>query len=103
MYEDMIVNMWKGHSFLQKEFGYRPRVGWMLDAFGQSEANAALFADFGFDYYLFTRIRRADRIKMRKDKSLHFMWKPFSKNSNHHKRNLLTQITSDKYKPLPGL
>lgn len=27
-FEDMILNMQKGHAFLKKEFGVRPRVGW---------------------------------------------------------------------------
>ena len=35
-YEDMILNMHVGHQFLKKEFGIRPRVGWMIDAFGHS-------------------------------------------------------------------
>jgi hypothetical protein len=55
-YEDMIANMHIGHSFLQKEFGVRPRVGWMLDAFGHSEANAALYHEFGFEAIFFTRM-----------------------------------------------
>jgi hypothetical protein len=85
-YEDMIVNMWKGHKFLWDEFRYRPKVGWMLDAFGHSEANAALFADFGFDYFLFTRINDDDRERLTKNKMLHYMWTPFSRNSNTKKR-----------------
>lgn len=52
----MILNMHKGHAFLKKEFGIKPRVGWMIDAFGHSQANAALFADFGFESIFFSRI-----------------------------------------------
>jgi hypothetical protein len=37
----MILNMRVGHDWLEREFGIRPRVGWMLDAFGHSENNAA--------------------------------------------------------------
>jgi hypothetical protein len=44
-----------GHSFLQKEFGVRPRVGWMIDAFGHSSSSAALFSDFGFDAVFMAR------------------------------------------------
>jgi alpha-mannosidase len=38
-----------GHSWLKREFGVIPRVGWQLDQFGHSAANARLFSDFGFD------------------------------------------------------
>lgn len=55
-YEDIIVNMHIGHNFLWKEFGIRPRVGWMLDSFGHSEANAAIFHDFGFEALFFSRL-----------------------------------------------
>jgi alpha-mannosidase len=55
-YEDMINNMYLGHQFLKKEFGISSKVGWMLDAFGHSSANAALFSDFGFDAVFFTRM-----------------------------------------------
>ena len=48
-YTDIINNMQQGHAWLKKEFDYIPKVGWMIDSFGHSSANAALFADFGFD------------------------------------------------------
>lgn len=55
-YEDMINNMMVGHEFLLKEFGVKPRVGWHIDPFGHSNANPRLFADMGFDGWLFARI-----------------------------------------------
>ena len=27
-YEDMMLNMMKGHQFITEEFGVRPRIGW---------------------------------------------------------------------------
>jgi len=60
-YEDIIMQMYIGHQFLKKEFGVVPRVGWMLDAFGHSTANAALFADFGFDAVYFARVDDLER------------------------------------------
>jgi alpha-mannosidase len=60
-YEDMINNMIIGHNFLKKEFGVIPRVGWMIDAFGHSSANARLFADFGFDAMFVARGHRDDK------------------------------------------
>lgn len=55
-YEDMILNMQIGHEFLNAEFGVRPRVGFMVDEFGHSAANAALYADFGFDAWIISRL-----------------------------------------------
>jgi len=78
-YEDMILNMQIGHSFLQKEFGVRPRVGWMVDEFGHSASNAALFSDFGFDAVFFARESNDQRIKRNIDGSLQFIWRPLSK------------------------
>jgi alpha-mannosidase len=48
-YTQLINNMYFGHQWLKKEFGVVPKVGWMVDSFGHSASNAALFADFGFD------------------------------------------------------
>jgi len=60
-YEDLINNMYIGHNFLKREFGVIPKIGWMLDSFGHSAANAALFADFGFDAVFFARVNFDDR------------------------------------------
>ena len=55
----------KGHEFVLKEFGVRPRVGWQLDPFGHSNTNARLFAEMGFDAIFFGRID-FEEDKMRK-------------------------------------
>ena len=55
-YEDMINNMWLGHEFLMREFGVKPRIGWHIDPFGHSSANPRLFADMGFDAWMFARL-----------------------------------------------
>lgn len=78
-YEDMILNMQMGHSFLKKEFGIRPRIGWMIDAFGHSQSNAALFADFGFDAIFMSRQPNESRMKRAKDVEQSFIWKPMQK------------------------
>ena len=76
-YEDIIMNMYIGHQFMKKEFGVVPRVGWMLDSFGHSAANAALFADFGFDAIYFSRTDE-NHIKDKGDHPMTFLWRPFS-------------------------
>ena len=55
-FEDMILNMQKGHQFLKDEFNVTSRIGWNLDAFGHSAANAALYHDFGFEALFFSRV-----------------------------------------------
>lgn len=60
-YEDQINNMMLGHDFLMKEFGVKPKIGWSIDPFGHSNANARLFAEMGFDAYFFWRIDYNDK------------------------------------------
>ena len=60
-YEDMINNMMVGHEFLLKEFGDKPRMGWHVDPFGHSAANTRLFADMGFDAWMFARLDYQDK------------------------------------------
>ena len=60
-YTDIITNMIKGHQYLLREFGVKPRIGWSIDAFGHSNANARLFADMGFEALFFARLDFQDR------------------------------------------
>jgi len=60
-YEDMINNMMHGHDFLKKEFDVVPRIGWHVDPFGHSAANARLFADMGFEAWFFARLDYQDK------------------------------------------
>jgi hypothetical protein len=61
-YEDLIINMQVGHSFLQKEFGIQPTIGWNVGAYGHSAANAALFASFGFDAMFFSHTLKEENV-----------------------------------------
>jgi alpha-mannosidase len=85
-----------GHQFLQKEFGIKPRVGWMIDAFGHSAGNAALFADFGFDSLFFARVNRNDRNAFKKEKKMTFLWEPNPENYGSSKR-ILTHVFPEHY------
>ena len=78
-YEDMINNMLIGHEFLQKEFNVKPKIGWSIDPFGHSSANARLFADMGFEAWWFARLDSQEKNKRIREKSLNFLWRPFSK------------------------
>jgi alpha-mannosidase len=81
----MILNMYMGHAFLKREFGATPKIGWMIDAFGHSAANAALFADFGFEAMFFTRMDDRGRDKMMEERGLTFLWRPFSRHFGSEK------------------
>ena len=52
-YSDMINNMMVGHEFILNTFGVKPRIGWQIDPFGHSNANARLYAEMGFDALFF--------------------------------------------------
>ena len=56
LYHDIIENMRVGHAFLVEEFGYIPRIGWLVDTFGHSAANARFFAEMGMDAFFFARV-----------------------------------------------
>lgn len=55
-FEDMIMNMRKGQSFAKKEFGVQSKVAVMVDSFGHSAANAALFHDMGIEATFIMRV-----------------------------------------------
>jgi alpha-mannosidase len=71
--------MYVGHNFLKREFGVTPKIGWMIDSFGHSSANAALFADFGFDALFMSRIDDDERNQRKSKEEMQFIWRPFSK------------------------
>ena len=52
----MIDNMVMSRHWLKKEFGVVPNIGWQLDAFGHSAANARFFAEIGIDALVFARM-----------------------------------------------
>ena len=55
-HDDIMNNMMIGHEFLEREFNFRPRIGWHIDPFGHSNANPRLFAEMGMDAWVFSRL-----------------------------------------------
>ena len=75
-YQDMMDNMALGHAWLLKEFGVRPTVGWQIDPFGHSSANADMYAKMGLNSIFFARVDYQDKAKRLEDRSLEMLWKP---------------------------
>lgn len=95
-FDDMMNNMMIGHEFLLKEFDYKPTIGWHIDPFGHSNANPRLFADMGFDTFIFGRLDYEDRDQRLADKNMQFVWKPFSE-SLGDSAEIFTHILQDMY------
>ena len=76
-YEDMIQNMMFGQKWLNDNIGYVPRIGWQIDPFGHSAANARLMADMGYDALFFARIDYEIKEQKLADKEMEFVWAPF--------------------------
>ena len=65
-----------GHQWIKQQFGVIPRIGWQIDPFGHSNANARLFAEMGFEALFFARIDYKDKERRKSDKELEFIWRP---------------------------
>ena len=68
----------------------------MIDAFGHSEANAALFHDFGFEALFFSRMYEPMREIFKKKKKMTFVWQTDYKNHGPEKP-LLTHVFPKNY------
>ena len=101
-YNDMIRNFEMGHNWLWEEFGVTPTIGWQLDPFGHSAANAHIFAELGFDAFVFTRINEDEQKNRKLERDEQFVWRPefqFSKTSalKDSQRDIFAHLTSDGY------
>jgi lysosomal alpha-mannosidase len=100
-YTQIIDNMMIGHKFLKEELGITAKIGWHIDPFGHSSANAALFADMGFDAFFYSRLDYQDKEKRLKDKSMEYVWRPFPED-NPDGKEIFTHAMFDHYYPPPG-
>ena len=80
-YNSIIDQHSLGAEFLRNQFGEcgRPKIGWQIDPFGHSNANARLFAEMGFDAYFFWRIDFQDKAQRLADKSMEWIQRPMFK------------------------
>ncbi|GAM19522.1 hypothetical protein SAMD00019534_026970 [Acytostelium subglobosum LB1] len=73
-YDDIIDQMTLGHQFLNQKFGVTPKIGWHIDPFGHSSAQAALFANLGFEAFFICRLDYQDDAIRLADKRMEFIW-----------------------------
>lgn len=76
-YSDILRNFEQGSDFLLKEFGVKPRIGWQLDPFGHSSANAKLFKMMGLESIVFARINEDHKMILKETQDMQFIWKPY--------------------------
>lgn len=101
IYEDIIDNMKIGHEFILKEFGVKPRIGWSIDPFGHSNANARMLAEMGFDALFFARLDYQDKNKRMNEKTLEYVQYPSYENLGKDV-NILSHVLYNHYCFPPG-
>jgi alpha-mannosidase len=56
IYEELLLNMMLGHTFLNSTFGTVPKHAWQVDAFGHSNAIPELLSRMGMKSIFFSRV-----------------------------------------------
>jgi len=77
-YQESVTQMTYGHRFLNSEFENLgiPKIGWHIDPFGHSNAQASIMTEIGFDAFMFWRQDMGQKAWMEANKQLEFIWKP---------------------------
>jgi alpha-mannosidase len=75
-YQDIITNMVEGRRWLAETFRVQPKIGWQLDPFGHSSANARLFAEMGLEAIVFARLDKPTQDELDAQKARQFLWQP---------------------------
>lgn len=94
-YQDIIDQMRLGLIFLKSEFDYVPKIGWFIDPFGHSAANAYLLSKMGYEKIVFVRIDYKEKDIRRAEKTLEFIYTPF--NEIDSKTRIFTHVTYNHY------
>lgn len=58
--ESLIYQIEKGRQWLEKTFGFRPKVCWIADCWGHHEQLPQILTNCGYEYYAFSRAMRLD-------------------------------------------
>ena len=97
-FEDIIDQLTLGHRFLKDVFNVTVNIGWHLDPFGHSSAQANIFAEMGFDAFYFSRVDYQDKNKRMEEKDLEMIWKPKGSEDN---QGIFSAITYYHYNSPP--
>ncbi|KAL1459619.1 hypothetical protein WDU94_011583, partial [Cyamophila willieti] len=91
-----------GLRLLNETFGRcgLPRVGWQIDPFGHSKEMASMFAQMGYEGFMFARIDYQDHQKRQEEKRLQMLWEanPDLGKSSH----IFTEMFNNLYNPPSG-
>ena len=60
-YQDMLLNIQRGHQFLWEQFGYHPRTAWAMETSGHSAANPRVLSEAGIEAIFILNIEPEDR------------------------------------------
>ncbi|XP_037024932.1 lysosomal alpha-mannosidase-like [Bradysia coprophila] len=76
-YQSIVDQFTWGLRFLNDTFGEcgRPTIGWQIDPFGHSNAQATLFSEMGYDGVFFSRLDYQDKIKRMNESRMETVWK----------------------------
>ena len=75
-FEDLIMNILTGNSFLMREFGVQPKVAWHCDPFGHSGVTVDLFAKMGYETLFFSRVDDDEKVWRKNNQLMEFVWQP---------------------------
>ena len=99
---DMIDNMFVSRHWVQKVFGLIPNIGWQLDAFGHSVANARIFAELGIEALVFARMPNDKLQEWALQKQKDFVWRPEFATTSEESPALFTHVLFDHYSAPDG-
>lgn len=75
-YDDIIEQMSRGLRFVKETFNQTVQVGWHIDPFGHSAAQASLFSQMGFNSWFFERIDFNDYNNRVAHSNMEMIWRP---------------------------
>ena len=99
-YEDVIDQMTIGHQFLKETFNVTVEIGWHIDPFGHSSAQASMFSQMGFNAFFFARIDYQDKNVRLENKTMEMIWNPDQASGVDH--SIFTSVNYYHYEAPPS-